>query len=156
MAKPLDRDTYGKVEWHLHREQLMRDIVRDFQAEVLLSSPGTDYNRPNIRSEGAVSDPVTSRALRLWEGTDEVRNARRWVRVINRTRQWFEGTTEGRLFLLFYGKPITIALVAAALGTDRRRVEHLRDNVVYRAALYALEERLIQLKDPENETEVGT
>ena len=146
MAKPLNRETYRLVEWHLHRETLMRDVVRQYEREVLLSSRGTDYSEPVVKSGGAAGDPVSGKAFRLEEGTPEVRRARRWIRVIERTRRWFEGSTEGRLFDLYYGHTATAQLVAAAMGTDRRRVERLRDNVVYRAAMYALAERLYRLE----------
>lgn len=147
MAKPLDRDTYRLVEWNLHHEALMRDIITQFENDVLLSSPGTDYSRPNVQESTQTSDPVSRRAFRLEEGTAEVRRARRWVRVIERTRGWFANTPEGRLFELFYGRTATVELVAAAMGTPRRRVDQLRDNVVFRGTMYALEERLFKLED---------
>lgn len=60
-------------------------------------------------------------------------------------------STQGKLFTLFYGRTAGIELVAAAMGTDRRRVERLRDNVVYRAAMYALDERLYRMSEEKGE-----
>jgi len=155
MAKPLDRDTYRLVEWHLHREGLMRDIVQTFETDVLLSTKGTDYSSPIGKTGGMTGDPVSNKALKLADGTPEVRRARRWLRVIQRTREWFEDTPEGKLFALFYGQTATIDLVAAAMGTVRRRVDQLRDNIVFRGAMYAIEEQLFRLEDGQDRKECG-
>lgn len=155
MAKPLDKDTYKLVEWHLHREMLMRDIVRDYETEVLHASRGTDYSEPNICRSGTPGDPVSRKAFALEEGTPEVRRARRWLRVIERTKEWFTDTTEGKLFELFYGKTAPIDLVAAAMGVTTRRIDQLRDNIVFRGAMYALEERLFRLEDGDERKEQG-
>lgn len=155
MAKPLDRDTYRLVEWHLHREALLRDTVRDFEADVILASQGTDYSQPYTPPGGMPGDPVSRKALLLEQATPTVRRARRWLRVIRRTREWFADTPEGKLFTLFYGQTAGIDLVAAAMGTDRRRVERLRDNIVFRGTMYALEERLFRLEDADVRKETG-
>ena len=151
MSKPLDRNTYRLIEWHLHREALLRDMIRQHERDILLASGGMDLSQPLARSAGTVGDPVSRKALRLVDGTPEINRARRWVRVIENTQTWFRDTTESKLFTLFYGKTAGIDLVAAAMGTDRRRVERLRDNVVYRAAMYALEERLYRMSETRNE-----
>ena len=151
MSKPLDRGTYRLIEWHLHRESLLRDIIRQHEQEVLYASSGADLGQPMARSIGTIGDPVSRKALKLLDGTPEVNRARRWLKVIERTQGWFADATEGRLFSLFYGKTAGIELVAAAMGTDRRRVERLRDNVVYRAAMYALDERLYRMSEPQDE-----
>jgi hypothetical protein len=151
VSKPLDRGTYRLIEWHLHREALMRDIIRQHEQDVLHASGGVDFAQPMARSIGTTGDPVSRKALKLVDGTPEVNRARRWLRVVERTRTWFADATEGKLFALFYGQTAGIDLVAAAMGTDRRRVERLRDNVVYRAAMYALDERLYRMSEPQGE-----
>ncbi len=144
MSKPLDREMYKHVEWYLHNEGLMRKTLREFEQDVLLASPGTDYRKPAIK-QTSLGDPVSRKAFLLSEGNEDVRKAWHWMRVIHRTKQWFDGTKEGKLFELFYGKATAIDLVAATMGTNRREISRLRDNVVFRGTMYALEERLIRL-----------
>ena len=144
MSKPLDRATYKRVEWHMHNEALMRDTVREFERDVLLASHGTDYGEPAVK-RSLLSDPVSRKAFLLSEGNADVRKAWHWMRVILRTKRWFDGTRESKLFELFYGKTAGIDLVASAMGTNRREVGRLRDNVVFRGTMYAVEERLIKL-----------
>ncbi len=144
MSKPLERDMYKRVEWHLHNEALIRETLLKFEQDVLLSSPGMDYSEPTTQCSPS-GDPVSRKAFLLSQGNSEVRKARHWMQVIHRTKQWFAGTKEGKLFELFYGKATAIDLVAAAMGTSRREISRLRDNVVFRGTMYAVEERLIKL-----------
>lgn len=144
MAKPLDRNTYKRVEWHLHHEKQMQETVAAYEADILLGSTGTDWGRPVSGRTGTTADLVSGKAMRLAAPPAEVRAARRWLAVIGQVRQWFDGAQEARLFVLFYGATARIEMVAAALGTSRRVVEQLRDNVVYRAAMMAAAERLIR------------
>ena len=144
MSKPLDRAMYKRVEWHLHNESLMLDTLREFERDILLSSQGTDYREPVVK-RSPLRDPVSRKAFLLSEGNANVRKAWHWVRVIRRTKQWFDGTRESKLFELYYGKTAGIDLVAAAMGTNRREIARLRDNIVFRGTMYAVEERLIKL-----------
>jgi len=156
MAKLLDDETYALVEWRLHHEALMKDTIQDFEAEVLLSSRGTDYSQPLVSGGNTPSDPVSGKAFRLEEGTIEVRRARRWLRVIERTREWFSADSmEHKFYLLYFGKTATIELVAAAMGVSRQWAGKLRDNIVFRGAMYAIEARLFRLEDAEGGKEIG-
>ena len=143
----LDEETYSLVEWRLHHETLMLDTVRDFESDVLQSSRGTDYSEPVVISTGNVGDPVSRKAFLLADGTVEVRRARRWLRVIKRTREWFSDSQEGKFYALYFGGTASLELVAAGMGISRQWAGKLRDNVVFRGTMYAIEERLFRLED---------
>lgn len=149
MAKPINRDIYASVEWHLHHQALLREEIRTYRADVLHASPGTDWERPSVSHVGMVTDIVSRKAFKLMDAPPAVRRACKWLRVAADARRYFTGKREGRLFVLYYGQTASIDLVAAALGTNRRGVERLRDNVVYRCAMGAAAKGLITLDDGE-------
>ena len=146
MAKPIDKALYKRVEWHLHNEKLLRDVIRQYENDILLSSQGTDYSQPRISHTGTISDVVSQKAFRLDLAPYEVASARRWIVAIEDTRRYFTGTNEAKLFRLFYGTTAGIDLVAAAMNTSRRGIERLRDNVVYRCAMTAAATKLIKIQ----------
>ena len=139
--KPIDRNTYGNVEWHLHNTSVLKRGITQRRADVLFGSVGVDYNTPTGHSKHA--DSTAHKALKL---ADE-NNASKWLKAIKKTYAYYDGKDEAAVMQMFYftkPKP-TIKAIAEKTDIDERTIGRLRDHVVYRCAMFAAADNLIKL-----------
>ena len=137
--KAIDFKTYRNIEWHMHNLPRLQKGAACNRMDVLYSSVGVDYNTPSGHSKRA--DSTAQKGLKLADGC----NASRWVEAIQKTCTYFEGQQESQIISMFYLKKKKIVDVAASLQVDRRTMSRMRDNVVYRCAMYAAADGLIKL-----------
>ncbi len=137
--KAIDYKTYQNIEWHMHNLPRLQKGAAYTRSDVLYGSVGVDYNTPTGHSKHG--DPTAQKGLKLADGC----TASRWIDAIKRTYAYFDGLHEANVMLMFYFSDGKISDVAATLKVDRRSMSRIRDNVVYRCAMYAAADGLIKL-----------
>lgn len=137
--KAIDYKTYRNIEWHMHNLPRLRKSAMSSRADILLNSVGVDYNTPKGHSKHA--DSTAQKGLKLADGCPNTK----WIDAIDKTRAYFDGQQEAHILAKFYLQNARIVDVAATLGLDRRTISRMRDNVVYRCAMYAAADGLINL-----------
>ena len=137
--KPIVRETYRDIEWHMHNLPRLRRIASSKRADILHGSVGVDYNTPTGHSKHADSTAILG--MKLAEGCD----VGEWVAAIEKTHAYFEGMPESKILYMFYTENHKIEDVAKALGLSRQSIGNMRDNVVNRCALHAAAYGLISL-----------
>lgn len=137
--KAIDYKTYQSIEWHMHNLHRLQKGAARARQDVLYGSVGVDFNTPTGHSKHA--DSTAQKGLKLADGC----YSSRWINAITRTCAYFDGQQEAHIMALFYLGNGKIAEVAEKLGVDRRAMARMRDNVVYRCAMYAAADGLIKL-----------
>lgn len=142
--KPLDRIIYRSIEWRLHHRESMRAELQSIESDIINGGFQVDYTKPKISPTNKRHEDTLDKVIRLEAKTRALRS---WLRIIDDVQRYFDGTQEGKLFQLFYGKSVSNDLAAAAIGVNRRDLARLRDHVVYRCAIAAAAEKLLTIKE---------
>jgi hypothetical protein len=143
---------YKIVDWHLcHENTLLADAQKEAD-EIRSRALATKGNAAadSIRAKGGHSDPTANTALELTRASDVLEKAKLWLSVIEETRIIFNGTPEGEILDLYFGKALSIADVCKQIHLERQMVYTYRDRIVTNCALLAVECGLIKARETTN------
>ena len=70
-----------------------------------------------------------------------------WLKCMDKTREYFDGSPEGRMAVMYYGMRMTMLEVAERMHYDRQTIYRYRDRYVTYLALLAAGKGLISLAE---------
>ncbi|HHZ00002.1 MAG TPA: DUF1492 domain-containing protein [Tissierellia bacterium] len=138
----LDRKTYKKIEYYLyHYFQIRQEVEREKQD--IIEARGRDL----AEWGGGMSyhsDPTASKAVKL--ARPELVEKEKWLRVIEKTIQHFQGAEKGRLLQKKYFGELGEKQICRELHIERATYFRWREEIVTYTAMLALQEGLISMK----------
>jgi hypothetical protein len=137
----LDRKIYRMIEYHLYHyfqirqelEQEKWDIIESGGRDIIEYGGGISYH----------SDPTALKVVRLTK--PEIIEKEKWLKIIEKTIQHFEGTEKGRLLQKKYFDQLGEKHICRELYIERATYYNWRNEIVLYTALLAVQEGLIKV-----------
>lgn len=147
MAKPIPEKLYKEIEYNLHHMNA-HAVAREAYFDTENSLDDITVRLSDMpKGKSGHGDPTAQKGIALADGKESAK----WIGAINQTRCWFAGSKESDLLEGYYGKNISIKEMAEKMGVDRRTIQTLRDNIVYRCVMHAIEWGLFKVENTKND-----
>ena len=139
----LDRKTYKKIEYYLYHffeirrevEQEKQDIIEAGSRDLTEWGGGISYH----------SDPTANRAIKLTR--PELVEKEKWLKVIEKVVQHFQGTEKGRLLQKKYFDELSNLHVMRELHIELTTFYRWREEIVTYTAMLAIQAGLIKINN---------
>lgn len=136
----LDKRIYKRIEWHLYNyHNLKREIEQEKQE--IIEKSGRDI----AEWGGGISfrsDPTASKGIKLTN--PELVKKEKWLKVIEKTIQHFQGTEKGRLLQKKYLDLLGERHICRELHIERTTYYRWREEIITYVALLATQHGLIK------------
>ena len=135
-----------EVEFNLHNVNYLLGVIKTSIHDIVCSGYGYGYTRERVQTNN-IRDSTADKAILLIDGTPEMQKARKWLKVINENRLYFEGTPEGEFMAQYFGKAKTQVEVGEELGASFPWTARCKVKIVAHCAMLAASEGLFTITD---------